>query len=70
MTDTRALIEHPLLTFTYLWQPTDNFGGQCDRLNSDNYINNCNYRGAYQMLNFLYSESMIAPPAGQSILLI
>jgi len=43
--------------------PTDNFGGQCDRLNTDNYINNCNYRGAYQMLNFLYSESMIAPPA-------
>lgn len=40
-------------------QPTDNFGGQCNRQNSANYINNCNYKGAFEMLNHLYDGGLV-----------
>ena len=48
-------------------QPTDNFGGPCDQLNTDNYINNCNYKGAYEMLNYLYG-GMIKPQGNEGLL--
>ncbi|XP_068133733.1 poly(3-hydroxybutyrate) depolymerase-like isoform X3 [Hyperolius riggenbachi] len=33
--------------------PTDSYGGACGTTNND-YINNCNYNGAYEALNHLY----------------
>jgi len=42
-------------------QPTDNFGTACATLNSANYINNCNYNGAYEMLNFVYNNKLRPP---------
>ncbi|MEE6478125.1 hypothetical protein FKM82_011749 [Ascaphus truei] len=33
--------------------PTDNYGGACGSTNT-NYINNCNYNGAYEALNHIY----------------
>lgn len=41
-------------------QPTDNFGGECNRQNTDNYINDCDYRGAFLALNHLYGGSLLA----------
>ncbi|KZS13734.1 Uncharacterized protein APZ42_021099 [Daphnia magna] len=40
-------------------QPTDNFGGECNRQNTDNYINDCDYRGAFLALNHLYGGSLL-----------
>ena len=39
-------------------QPTDNFGGVCNRQNKANYINNCNYQGAFEALNHLYGGTL------------
>ena len=33
-----------------LAQPTDDLGGECGQLNKPNYVNNCNYDGAYNVL--------------------
>lgn len=37
-----------------LLQPTENFGGACTVLSKTNYLNNCGYNGAFEILNFLY----------------
>jgi len=42
-------------------QPTDNYGGACDQLNSDSYINNCGYNGAFEMSNYLYGGGLKRP---------
>ncbi|CAF3968254.1 unnamed protein product [Adineta steineri] len=47
--------------------PTDNFGAQCSVLSSANYINNCNYNLAYDMLNHLLGGNLVKPPSGSSI---
>ncbi|XP_053572210.1 uncharacterized protein LOC128662446 [Bombina bombina] len=51
--------------------PTDNYGGACGTTNN-NYINNCNYNGAYEALNHIYGglqkPSSSASPTGQLIL--
>jgi hypothetical protein len=49
-------------------QPTDNFGGPCTQLNTDNYINNCNYKGAYEMANYLYGGALIKPQGNEGLL--
>lgn len=35
-------------------KPTENFGDQCNKLNSVHFMNKCSYHGAYEMLQFLY----------------
>ncbi|XP_063786695.1 poly(3-hydroxybutyrate) depolymerase-like [Pseudophryne corroboree] len=51
--------------------PTDSYGGPCGVLNGD-YINNCNYNGAYEALNHIYGglqkPSSTAGQTGQLIL--
>lgn len=42
-------------------QPTDNFGGACDKLDTTNYINNCGYKGAFEMANYLYGGGLVRP---------
>lgn len=41
-------------------KPTDNFGGVCNRQNSANYINDCDYRGAFVCLNHMYGGSLLS----------
>ncbi|CAF3084771.1 unnamed protein product [Rotaria sp. Silwood2] len=40
---------------------TEDFGASCILLNLANYINNCNFNLAYDMLNHLYGGSLIQP---------
>eukprot|EP00079_Xenopus_tropicalis_P013565 XP_002942295.2 PREDICTED: uncharacterized protein LOC100497868 [Xenopus tropicalis] len=51
--------------------PTESYGGACGTKTHD-YINNCNYNGAYEALNHIYGglqkPSSSAVPAGQLIL--
>ena len=42
-------------------QPTDNYGGACDQLNTDSYINICGYNGAFEMNNYLYGGGLKRP---------
>ncbi|XP_063400207.1 poly(3-hydroxybutyrate) depolymerase-like [Mytilus trossulus] len=35
--------------------PTDNYGGPCNKLSS-NFINNCGYNAAYDLLNWIYGN--------------
>ncbi|XP_059149036.1 poly(3-hydroxybutyrate) depolymerase-like [Physella acuta] len=37
-------------------QPTNNYGGSCGDLHLDNYMNNCGYSAAYNLLNFIYGN--------------
>jgi hypothetical protein len=46
--------------------PTENFGGKCDVLYSANYINNCNFNLAYDMLNHLFGGNLVKPTSGGS----
>ncbi|XP_046656676.1 uncharacterized protein LOC124349832 [Daphnia pulicaria] len=48
--------------------PTDNYGGACDQLNSDSYINNCGYNGAFEMSNYLYGGGLIRPSGNEAVL--
>ncbi|XP_037037869.1 uncharacterized protein LOC119075507 [Bradysia coprophila] len=42
--------------------PTHNFGAACSASSANTaWINNCAYRGAYQVLNYLYDDSLILP---------
>ena len=34
-----------------LAQPTDDLGGECGQLNKPNYVNNCDYDGAFSVLS-------------------
>ncbi|CAF1329704.1 unnamed protein product [Didymodactylos carnosus] len=47
---------------------TDNYGGKCEILESTQYINNCNFNLAYDMLNYLYSGHLIKPSTTSTIL--
>ncbi|KAM4035392.1 poly(3-hydroxybutyrate) depolymerase-like isoform 3-T3 [Anomaloglossus baeobatrachus] len=51
--------------------PTDSYGGACGALNKE-YINNCNYNGAYEALNHIHGglqkPSSSAGQSGQLIL--
>jgi poly(3-hydroxybutyrate) depolymerase len=47
--------------------PTDNFGGKCEVLSSANFINNCNFNLAYDMLNHLFGGNLVKPPSGTSV---
>jgi hypothetical protein len=43
-------------------QPTDDYGAECNRQSpSTYYINNCNYKGAFEMLNYLYGGGLTRP---------
>ncbi|XP_019640032.1 PREDICTED: uncharacterized protein LOC109481852 [Branchiostoma belcheri] len=37
--------------------PTADYGGQCDHISPPNYVNNCDYNGAYHALNHIYGSS-------------
>lgn len=40
----------------FSFQPTHNFGAPCSASSANNaFMNNCGYRGAFTMLNFLYN---------------
>ncbi|CAF3813204.1 unnamed protein product [Adineta steineri] len=41
--------------------PTNNFGAKCAVLNKDNFINDCQFNMAYDMLNHLYGGNLIEP---------
>ncbi|KAM4038284.1 poly(3-hydroxybutyrate) depolymerase-like [Anomaloglossus baeobatrachus] len=43
--------------------PTDSYGGVCGSTNLD-YINNCNYNGAYEALNHIYGGGLQKPSSG------
>ena len=38
------------MRFDLLLQPSSDQGGDCGQMNSPNYVNNCNYDGAYNVL--------------------
>ncbi|XP_052811890.1 uncharacterized protein LOC128239328 [Mya arenaria] len=44
-------------------QITDNFGGACGQLQSSNFINNCGYNAAYDLLNHIYGGQLQKPTA-------
>lgn len=44
--------------------PTENFGGKCEVLSAANFINNCNFNLAYDMLNHLFGGNLVKPPSG------
>ncbi|CAF1146030.1 unnamed protein product [Rotaria sp. Silwood1] len=44
--------------------PTETFGGKCAIPNLDNYINNCNFSLAYDLLNHLHGNHLIKPVPG------
>ncbi|CAF3895029.1 unnamed protein product [Rotaria sp. Silwood2] len=50
--------------------PTDNFGKSCATLNLENYINNCDFNMAYDILNHLYGGNLIKPRSGTEVPLI
>ncbi|XP_050418499.2 uncharacterized protein LOC126831890 [Patella vulgata] len=41
--------------------PTSNYGGNCGTLNKDNYINNCGYSAAFDLLNHIYGGHLVKP---------
>ncbi|CAF2817996.1 unnamed protein product [Rotaria sp. Silwood2] len=41
--------------------PTNNFGESCDVLNTKNFINNCGFNMAYDVLNHLHGGQLITP---------
>jgi len=48
--------------------PTHNWGAACGSSSAlTAFINNCNYRGAFQTLNFLYGDNLIQPTDGAAI---
>lgn len=41
--------------------PSDNYGGQCASLNYPEFINNCGYNAAYEILNHIYGGNLLKP---------
>ena len=41
-------------------KPTDNYGTACSVVNSQYYINDCDYKGAFVMLNHVYGGTLKA----------
>ncbi|CAF2806942.1 unnamed protein product [Rotaria sp. Silwood2] len=50
--------------------PTDNFGESCDELNTKNFINNCGFNMAYDVLNHLHGGQLIAPKSNSATPLV
>ncbi|CAF3394189.1 unnamed protein product [Rotaria sp. Silwood1] len=50
--------------------PTDNFGESCDVLNIKNFINNCGFNMAYDVLNHLHGGQLIAPKSNSATPLV
>ncbi|KAH3739752.1 uncharacterized protein LOC127851632 [Dreissena polymorpha] len=42
---------------------TDNYGGPCDQPHEENYLNNCNYSAAFDLLNHIYGGNLQKPSA-------
>ena len=42
----------------FLFQPSDQ-GGECGEMNSPNYVNNCNYDGAYNVLSKVTTYKLV-----------
>ena len=59
-----------------LLQPSSDQGGECGQMNSPNYVNNCNYDGAYNVLakvNHYYrtmQNILLVPDGIQSVYVI
>ncbi|KAK7092675.1 poly(3-hydroxybutyrate) depolymerase-like isoform X2 [Littorina saxatilis] len=49
--------------------PTAAYGGQCDKLNSANYLNKCHYNAAFEMLNFIYGGHLRNPTTAKGSLI-
>ncbi|KAK3577426.1 hypothetical protein CHS0354_032275 [Potamilus streckersoni] len=47
-------------------QPTDNFGGPCNKLSHTDFMLNCNYSAAFDLLNFIYGGHLKRPNAHTS----
>ncbi|CAC5419973.1 unnamed protein product [Mytilus coruscus] len=47
-------------------QPTDNYGGTCNVLSKSNYLNNCGYNAAFELLNWIYGDLKV-PEAGKPL---
>lgn len=45
--------------YLHFLQPTENFGGSCTVLSDTNYLNNCGYNGAFEILNFIYGGHLV-----------
>ena len=43
---------------TVTFQITNNFGAPCDQQNTTNFMNNCSYSAAYDLLNFIYGGNL------------
>ncbi|XP_061178391.1 poly(3-hydroxybutyrate) depolymerase-like [Saccostrea echinata] len=41
--------------------PTDKIGGPCTVLSKTNFLNNCGYNGAFEILNFIYGGHLRRP---------
>lgn len=42
-------------------QPTNNYGGPCSTQSTTDFLNNCNYSAAYDLLNFIYGGHLTKP---------
>lgn len=52
----------PPLLMLLSFQPSHNFGAPCSSSSANHaFINNCAYRGGYQILNYLYGDSLTLP---------
>nr|XP_011418318.2 uncharacterized protein LOC105321645 [Crassostrea gigas] len=47
--------------------PTENFGGSCSVLSDTNYLNNCGYNGAFEILNFIYGGHLVRPSSNTAL---
>lgn len=48
--------------------PTHNWGAPCGSSSANHaFLNNCGYRGAYQLLNYLYNETLTLPADNAAI---
>lgn len=43
-----------MATYWIVLQPTEDYGTPCNIVNSNEYINNCDYHGAYVVLQEIY----------------
>ncbi|XP_048780035.1 uncharacterized protein LOC125683202 isoform X2 [Ostrea edulis] len=47
--------------------PTDRVGGPCTVLSKTNYLNNCGYNGAFELLNFIYGGHLMRPSGNTTL---
>ncbi len=48
-----------MYVFLVVCQPTESYGGPCGQLSSD-YIKDCDYNGAYEILEHIYGGLQVA----------